>query len=127
MLNHENTKDDDNELDHFWQTFIWLLCRKYRGELLSFVKYNISISGVLVKVRQPTNKKIQAQVTKHYTANVRLYDIDPDLLFQVFFSFQLDVYGPGPTDAEMAKWEQVLLDVYIAEQKCSKCFWFLVW
>lgn len=63
---------------------------------------------------------------KQYTDNVRVYEVSNNLLFPEEFSFQLNVYGPGPGDNEMTMWEKVILDVYNAESNCSKlvCFFF---
>ncbi|XP_052686989.1 uncharacterized protein LOC128166095 isoform X1 [Crassostrea angulata] len=93
--------------------------RKHRGELLSLVKYNISISGVSATIKVPAKHDIQIQVMKQYTDNVRVYEVSNNLLFPEEFSFQLNVYGPGPGDNEMTLWEKVILDVYNAESNCS--------
>lgn len=101
-------------------TVHWFYCRKHRGELLSLVKYNISISGISAIIKVPTMHDMQIQIRKRYTANVRIYEVANNLLFPKTFSFQLNVYGPGPGDNEMTMWEKVILDVYNAENKCSK-------
>lgn len=99
-------------------------CRKHRGELLSLVKYNISISGISAAIKVPAKHDIQIQVRKRYTDNVRVYEVSNNLLFPEEFSFQLNVYGPGPGDNEMTLWEKVILDVYNTESNCSKSVFF---
>lgn len=99
-------------------------CRKHRGELLSLVKYNISISGISATIKVPAKHDIQIQVRKQYTDNVRVYEVANNLLFPETFSFQLNVYGPGPGDNEMTLWEKFILDVYNAESNCSKSGFF---
>ncbi|XP_062576750.1 uncharacterized protein LOC134238644 [Saccostrea cucullata] len=95
--------------------------RKHRGELLTFLRYNISISGVSSSIQPPSKKEIQAQIGKRYTSNVRLYDVVPaELIFPVSDSFYFDVYGPGPSDMEIAMWEKVILDVYKTQKNCNK-------
>lgn len=99
-------------------------CRKHRGELLSLVKYNISVSGISATIKVPAKHDIQIQVRKRYTDNVRVYEVANNFLFPEAFSFQLNVYGPGPGDDEMTLWEKVILDVYNAESNCSKSVFF---
>ncbi|XP_061181618.1 uncharacterized protein LOC133190156 [Saccostrea echinata] len=93
--------------------------RKHRGELLTFLRYNISISGVSSNIKPPSKKDIQAQIEKHYTSNVKLYDVVPEFIFPLSDSLFLDVYGPGPSDMEMAIWEKVILEVYKTQNNCN--------
>lgn len=88
------------------------------------MKYNISISGVSATIKVPAKHDIQIQVRKQYTDNVWVYEVANNLLFPETFSFQLNVYGPGPGDNEMTLWEKVILDVYNAESNCSKLGFF---
>lgn len=88
------------------------------------MKYNISISGVSATIKVPAKHDIQIQVMKQYTDNVRVYEVSNNLLFPEEFSFQLNVYGPGPGDNEMTMWEKVILDVYNADSNCSKSGFF---
>lgn len=91
------------------------------------MKYNISISGISAIIKVPTMHDMQIQIRKRYTANVRIYEVANNLLFPETFSFQLNVYGPGPGDTEMTMWEKVILDVYNTENKCSKSGFFFQW
>ena len=83
------------------------------------MKHNISITGVSTPVKVPTLNDIQAQIRKNYASNVKVYGNVQRDRYPEGASFHLDVYSPGPSDDEMATWEQVILDVYKTEKKCS--------
>uniref|UniRef100_K1PJY3 Uncharacterized protein n=1 Tax=Magallana gigas TaxID=29159 RepID=K1PJY3_MAGGI len=110
----------DNEIDSpLADAIVDAYVEANTGELLSLVKYNISISGISATIKVPAKHDIQIQVRKQYTDNVRVYEVANNFLFPEAFSFQLNVYGPGPGDDEMTLWEKVILDVYNAESNCS--------